>query len=567
MSITYKKGEIVWAKIQGYSWWPARITQIKLNLNIKKSRLGKITLQYDKEPYFYLTFFPNDSTCKVRPKNLTKFIDKYQQRAKETKKKKLQKAIETATKAYLKENPNISLETKQKIFNIKLFSKNKFNKLKEYLSLVEDEEEQNGENDIQSFIDSEANEIENYKKELKNQKKQKPIFIGKKRKSSYDEDIYNKNNYIRSGNYMSSDDDDYEYSYSSMNSTEIKNDINKRYNKELKKNSDELFRINIEIKRKNNINNIINILENIENIINKKIFDYDFNIIKDLLIILNSYTQYSNEIIMTKSLSMHKEIVDKFLNGIFSYDNIIREISFSTSQEINDFLNNNISICDEILNSIYNLNSEKNKNSSLKKNKILNESSLNNNELKDLDIIVIKKDSENSENKNIENINNINVNNNNININNSDEETKNNNINNKLKENKENETMDENKDKLQFNNNEPFLTDILNTPNYFSKKNEGQLYPDNFFKDIYLKSNISSRTELLRKKMCLQLYNILKLVLPFCEEDTFKKNIIFLEYLARKNDPLFGNKYMTIINMIYNKIKLEAVKIKNKNKK
>ena len=567
MSITYKKGEIVWAKIQGYSWWPARITQIKLNLNIKKSRLGKITLQYDKEPYFYLTFFPNDSTCKVRPKNLTKFIDKYQQRAKETKKKKLQKAIETATKAYLKENPNISLETKQKIFNIKLFSKNKFNKLKEYLSIVEDEEEQNGENDIQSFIDSEANEIENYKKELKNQKKQKPIFIGKKRKSSYDEDIYNKNNYIRSGNYMSSDDDDYEYSYSSMNSTEIKNDINKRYNKELKKNSDELFRINIEIKRKNNINNIINILENIENIINKKIFDYDFNIIKDLLIILNSYTQYSNEIIMTKSLSLHKEIVDKFLNGIFSYDNIIREISFSTSQEINDFLNNNISICDEILNSIYNLNSEKNKNSSLKKNKILNESSLNNNELKDLDIIVIKKDSENSENKNIENINNINVNNNNININNSDEETKNNNINNKLKENKENETMDENKDKLQFNNNEPFLTDILNTPNYFSKKNEGQLYPDNFFKDIYLKSNISSRTELLRKKMCLQLYNILKLVLPFCEEDTFKKNIIFLEYLARKNDPLFGNKYMTIINMIYNKIKLEAVKIKNKNKK
>ena len=67
--------------------------------------------------------------------------------------------------------------------------------------------------------------------------------------------------------------------------------------------------------------------------------------------------------------------------------------------------------------------------------------------------------------------------------------------------------------------------------------------------------------------MCLQLYNILKLVLPFCEEDTFKKNIIFLEYLARKNDPSFGNKYMTIINMIYNKIKVEAVKIKNKNKK
>ena len=183
----------------------------------------------------------------------------------------------------------------------------------------------------------------------------------------------------------------------------------------------------------------------------------------------------------------------------------------------------------------------------------------NNKNLKDLDIIAIKKDLENTENKNTDNVSNIN--------NNSDEEIKNNNTNSKLKENRENEKTDENKDKFQFNNNEPFLRDILNTPNYFSKKNEGQLYPDNFFKDIYLKSNISSRTELLRKKMCLQLYNILKLVLPFCEEDTFKKNIIFLEYLARKNDPLFGNKYMTIINMIYNKIKVEAVKIKNKNKK
>jgi len=66
--------------------------------------------------------------------------------------------------------------------------------------------------------------------------------------------------------------------------------------------------------------------------------------------------------------------------------------------------------------------------------------------------------------------------------------------------------------------------------------------------------------------MCLQLYSVLKLVLPFCQEDIFKKNVIFLEYLARHIDPSFGNKYMIIINMIYNRIKSEAVKIKNKNK-
>ena len=57
MSLTYKKGEIVWVKIKGYSWWPGRITQIKLKLNIRKNRSGKITLQYEKEPLFYITFF------------------------------------------------------------------------------------------------------------------------------------------------------------------------------------------------------------------------------------------------------------------------------------------------------------------------------------------------------------------------------------------------------------------------------------------------------------------------------------------------------------------------------
>ena len=106
MNITYKKGEIVWAKIQGYSWWPGRITQIKLNLNLKKNRLGKVLLEYEKEPLFYITFFPNDSICKIKPKYIKKFISGYQLRSGEKKRKKLQKAIHIATKAFLKENPD-----------------------------------------------------------------------------------------------------------------------------------------------------------------------------------------------------------------------------------------------------------------------------------------------------------------------------------------------------------------------------------------------------------------------------------------------------------------------------
>ena len=553
MSLTFKKGEIVWAKIQGYSWWPGRITQIKLKLNIKKNRLGKLSLQYEKEPLFYITFFPNDSCCKVRLKYIKKFIDKYKLRSSETKKKKLKQAIDLATKAFLKENPDLSLETKQKIFGINLFAKKKFNKLKKYLSLVEEDEEQNGENDIQSFIQSEADEIEIYKKELKDKNRKNKDYVGKKRKISIEE--ANKNKFRRNNNLTMSEEEDEDDSYDSRSEKEKIKDKNKKINRELKKLSDELFTINVEIKRKNNINNIINILDNIENIINKSNFEYDFTITKDLLIILNSYTHYNNQTIMNKSLSLHKEIISKFLEDIFSYDDI-NEINLDNNQELDEIISNTLKIYEEISIDLDKIKNNKEKKSLKDKNIILNDN-CNNDDLKDLDIIIIKKEIENSENKDNDNIiNDIN--------NNSDEETKNNNI--ESKENKENEITNTN-NKFNFNNNEPFLKDILNTPNYFSKKIEGQLYPDNFFKDIYLKSNIGSRTELLRKKMCLQLYNILKLVLPYCQEEIFKKNIIFLEYLARKNDPLFGNKYMTIINMIYNKIKLEAVKIKNKNKK
>lgn len=561
MSLTYKSGEIVWAKIQGYSWWPGRITQIKLKLHIKKNRLGKVILQYEKEPLFYITFFPNDSRCKVRINRIKKFIDIYKQRSGETKRKKLKKAIDIATIAYLKENPDLSFETKKNIFGLGLFAKRKFNKFKKYLSLLEEEEEQNGENDIQSFIDSEANEIEDYKNELKDKKNKIKIFLGNKRKLFLDEEIIKKKR--KRNNLTMSEEEDEEDSFDSRSSYEKLNDKKKKYNRELRKYSDELYRINIEIKRKKNINNIINILDNIETIINKFDFEFDFNITKDLLNILNSYTHYNNEIIMNKSLSLHKEIVSKFLEDTFSYDSI-NEIEINDTEEIKDIINDSYSLCGEIIKELDKIKNEKEKKSLLslkEKNKILNEN-CKNNQLKDLDIIVIKKEFENSENKNMDNIYN---NDTNINNNSEDESKKDNN--NESKENKENEITNENNIKMNINNNEPFLKDILNTPNYFSKKIEGQLYPDNFFKDIYLKNNVSSRTELLRKKMCLQLYNILKLVLPYCQEDIFKKNIIFLEYLARKNDPLFGNKYMTIINMIYNKIKLEAVKIKNKNKK
>ncbi len=109
-----------------------------------------------------------------------------------------------------------------------------------------------------------------------------------------------------------------------------------------------------------------------------------------------------------------------------------------------------------------------------------------------------------------------------------------------------------------------FLKYIINNPNYFNKKPEGQLYPNNFFNETQ-KEGIKKENNFLRKKMCLQLYGVLQLALPYCQEAVIKINVIYLEYLARNKDPLFGNKYKIIIIMIYNRIKYKAVKNKNKN--
>ena len=398
------------------------------------------------------------------------------------------------------------------------------------------------------------------------EKCKKKKFLGKKRKKSED----NKENF--SSDIDKSSDD---------NKMDKKNELNRKYNKELKKYSNELYKANIEIKRKNTINNIINLFDNIDNIINKNDIDYNFNIIRDLLFIINNYTNHSNKSIMNRSISLHKNITCKYLDTFFNYNNSFLEnqkiYSESLFKNEDNILNNIIineaqKLCEDIVLQIDNIrNGNYNYNSNILKEEnskmIKNQNNIQEN------VNFYNKSINDNDNNKLENINIYNINSElndaitvNHDIDNEILKDKNNDLINNNKNGKVNIIDSSNNKLLSINNSGPFLKDILNNPNYFNKKTEGQLYPDNFFNEIYLKGGINDKTELLRKKICLQLYNILKLVLPSCQEDIFKKNVIFLEYLARDVDPLFGNKYMTIINMIYNRIKSEAVKIKNKNK-
>ena len=67
---------------------------------------------------------------------------------------------------------------------MKLFSKKKFNLLKKFYALEEEEEDLNGENKKQSFINSEMNECGIWKNVL--QEKCKKKFLGKKSIKSED---------------------------------------------------------------------------------------------------------------------------------------------------------------------------------------------------------------------------------------------------------------------------------------------------------------------------------------------------------------------------------------------
>ena len=559
MTKIYKRGEIVWAKIQGYSWWPGRIIKIKLKQHVEKNEQGNIIVKYDNEPYFYISFFPNYSIGKVRTKNIQKFLEGYKKNGKETKKQNLQKAINKATSTYLKENPNLNIGIKRDIFQFELFSINKFNLFKEINN------ENSGNNDNIKNLD-----------ENKNGK-----FLGmKKRAPSFSEE-YSESNEIES--------------------EESLNKINIKFTKELKKLIQDLYKENIEIRRKNAINNIMSIFEKIENIINNQNIEYDFFIVKDLLNILNNYSNNNNEILMEKSLIISKELLQKLMDNLFTFNEDLLENELINLNDVSELENQLILESSEIITLI-----EQNKNKSKINNKIEivkknfsenlsknsnDENTINNNNFSDFEINIDKSELipvkiNNSPKKFIDEkkklINPIcyeeqekvcseelnkfvfdnNTQNNKFLVNNFDTNE------NSLKNIEiENNTLNSFANDFNFgdNNISLLLKDIINNEDFFNMKLNGQLYPDNFFKEIYLKGGITQKDELLRKKLCLQLYGILKLVLPFCQDDIFKKNVIFLEYLARYCDPSFGNKYKIIINMIYNRIKNEVIKIKNRN--
>ena len=102
---SFKKGDVVWAKVKGYPWWPGEIRQI----TIKQAK----TEPKDKQTIYRINFIGDNTHVDVPKEKVENFEDKYAKYS-QIKKKKLQKAIDKA-KRMLKEKEGTVNNNKQSL--------------------------------------------------------------------------------------------------------------------------------------------------------------------------------------------------------------------------------------------------------------------------------------------------------------------------------------------------------------------------------------------------------------------------------------------------------------------
>ena len=94
MQYKFKKGEVVWAKIRGFPWWPGIVRSLLIKIALIEE--NKKNLMDSK---ILVNFIGDKSHAKLTIDKLEKFKEKYDEFSK-TKKKYLIKSIQIAKKIY-----------------------------------------------------------------------------------------------------------------------------------------------------------------------------------------------------------------------------------------------------------------------------------------------------------------------------------------------------------------------------------------------------------------------------------------------------------------------------------
>lgn len=94
MEKKFRKGEVVWAKVRGYPWWPALVKSIKIKNDSKQDNEED---SEDKELMLKVNFIGDDTHSTLPLSKIEKFDTKLEEFSK-TKKRPLMKSIEEAKK-------------------------------------------------------------------------------------------------------------------------------------------------------------------------------------------------------------------------------------------------------------------------------------------------------------------------------------------------------------------------------------------------------------------------------------------------------------------------------------
>jgi hypothetical protein len=122
MEKKYRKGEIVWAKVRGFPWWPAIVKGVNLTIRREES---ENTESESKETTIIAYFIGDDTHSELPVNKIEKFTAKLEEYSR-TKKRSLLTSIAVAKKILAGEIPfEKHLEYARKRNNLNLFEDDK----------------------------------------------------------------------------------------------------------------------------------------------------------------------------------------------------------------------------------------------------------------------------------------------------------------------------------------------------------------------------------------------------------------------------------------------------------
>ena len=554
---SFKKGDVVWAKVKGYPWWPGEICHI----TIKQAK----TEPKDKQTIYRINFIGDNTHVDVPKAKVENFEDKYAKYS-QIKKKKLQKAIDKAKRMIKEKESNVN---------------NNKHSMERDLSVNEDEKKKNclsdddGDND-----DNEVNVggVNNGKKTTQ--------YIGFKRftKGKSNNKRNNNNNNSDKGNCNAHGSNNINISINinvtnnnhntlnissfksgvhtnetvnnvNTNTTNINtmNDVSSHNNDEsesalsssasvieeedleerMKTLIENLLEYQIEVTNTSSHKCIINILNDIKELLVNKTFANLYELTKDIIPITHTFTYHKNHDIKMISTELLSLITSAIISEVFNTNNTIPSNSY-----INNTNNSSEPTIDtvfkqDIMNTI-NDNTKRNNIYTIPTNDIINallycnDTSIDNKREMKLEK---KKSNDTSYNANTNNTNESKAH--------------------KEEMNTFNHNIDIDDKDFKF-----IYEDFVKVINNNNAVNMFDNISSDFYKNTYNKFNeldlVSSKK---RKQVCLKLLTLLKKILIGVDVESLKKMIIFFEYKVRNEDPTFGKKYIQHIGSFYIKMK------------